>query len=112
VSSTREDLPERMKPHAVMRNLNEPVRVLSGPFRFVGETGGTLDSDLVFRWTPSPALVFDDPYSKGTVNLDASSQWVIGGDDPNFEVPVLLTSGSQGSEGPRVQGIIKLEERP
>lgn len=106
MSSTREDLPERVKPHVVMRSLNEPVRVLPGPFRFKGEAGGVLDSGLTFRWTPSPALVFDGPCSQATVSLNASPQWVLQAEDPDFEVPVLLTSVSQGSEGARIQGII------
>jgi hypothetical protein len=103
MSSTREDLPDRLKPHVIMRELNEPVRALSGPF-WLGEA--IVDSDLVFRWTPSPALVFDGTYSQAALKLDGSSDWVLRSDNPDFEVSVLLTSVINGPAGPRVQGVV------
>lgn len=102
MSSGGEALPERVKPHVIMRDLNEPVRALPGPFR-IGE--GVLESDLVFRWTPSPALIFGGSYSHSPMKLDASSE-VLRSENPNFEVPVILTSMAHGSAGPQVQGIV------
>lgn len=105
MSERMSELPERLRPHVAMQTLNEPVLALSGPFELVGETAGTLESDLVFRWLPSAALVFDGAYSQPTVGVDSATDWTLKGDDPRFDVPVLVTGTTLGVEA-SVRGVV------
>ncbi len=96
--------PERLKPHVEMRALNEPIRALPGPFELIGDTAGFVDSDLIFRWLPSAALVFGGAYSQAA-RLDSQSGWSLKCEEPHFEAPVLVTSMALGTE-PNVQGVV------
>jgi hypothetical protein len=105
MSDRLQDIPARVTPYVVFDELNQPVLVAAGPFRFVGPAEGSLDSDLVFRWVPSTAVAFEGSCSLPSIDLD--TQWSLGSDDPSFDVPVLVTSTTFGTGATRVKGIVQ-----
>lgn len=103
-----QDIPERVPPYIILNELNEPVRVIEGPFTLAGPQRGELDSDLMFRWLPSPAIEFDGSFAHGPVAPGA--EWTLLSEgDRAFSAPVHLTHATLtfGSESSRVRGILQ-----
>ena len=105
------DIPERIQPYLLLKEVDEPVHILPGPFRLIGSSEGTLEAELKFRWSPSTDVEFEGIYDRPHFSLDRED-WVLAGDgDTKFRVPVILTQASPGPKSlipwlaaPRVEG--------
>jgi hypothetical protein len=105
MGSVRKDIPAGLQPHVSLSELNEPLTVLTGPFRLVGPSEGVLDSNLVFRWLPSTAVAFDASYSGSEISI--SEQYWLESQKPSFRVPVLIGCITQDIDAAHVRGVVQ-----
>ena len=100
-------LPNFLAPYIVLTELNQPVSVMKGPFRLVGDADGTLGADLTFRWTPSTAITFNGTYSRAVHSL-SDVQWTLHSlGTPVFAVPVAITQLTPGQDSCGLRGILR-----
>ncbi len=100
MSDPFDDVPERIVPYILLPKLDEPVHLLSGPFRLIGAASeARLDADLRFRWTPSAAVEFEGTYARQLRSLD--EQWTLASEGATaFTVPVHITNMTSTMFGP------------
>lgn len=100
------DLPFRIKPYILLDYLSQRVPITSGSFRLIGETDGSVEGELVFRWHPSPAVEFEGIYDHSNLNIESSWFLESSGKDA-FSVPILITEVVRYGygEGRSVRGI-------
>jgi hypothetical protein len=101
------NIPERIAPYIISRELNQPVLAVKGPFMLVGPREGTLESDLIFRWAPSTAVEFNGTFPHTFLDLDAPWSLLAGGDTA-FRAPIHITNTTTTLEekASRVSGIL------
>jgi hypothetical protein len=102
-----ESCPDRIVPYVILGELNQPVPLVSGPFRLIGPSEGTLEADLKFRWLPSPAVSFEGLCSHGRIDIVDESWHIESEGELAFSAPVTLTRATLGHEGNRIGGIVK-----
>lgn len=100
------DAPESIAPYVVSRELNEPILVAKGPFRLAGPEEVAFDTDLMYRWLPSPAVEFDGSVHLGYIDLNSEWSIVKDGDIP-FRAPIQITQVTPGPQASRVEGLIQ-----
>jgi len=98
--------PDRLQPHIVMKDLNEPIEVAKGPFRLTGDVEGRLEADLVVRWVPSLEIAFDGNYSGPTIGFSTEQLTLASDGALPFSVPVNLTRVGLGMDSQSVRGTI------
>lgn len=104
LTESSREWPSRVIPYFTTPAPNDPISVLDGPFRIMGREEGVLESDLVFRWTPSPELSFDGLCSLLHVPADFDQEWHLAYGESGFEIPVLLTHIELLQAGSRIRG--------
>ncbi len=100
-----EEWPPRLEPYFVMSAPNEPITVLDGPFDILGREKGRLDSDLVFRWLPTPTLSFDGWCSLLHFPDDFDAHWHLV--SSATRIPVALTHMALLSDGSQIRGNVQ-----
>ena len=74
---TLKNIPDRIEPYIIQKELNEPVPIAEGPFRLVSDgTDGQVHGTLTFRWVPSPGVEFEGTYEHPHA-LWAKSKWTL-----------------------------------
>ena len=105
MSDLVKDIPKRIQPYLLLKEVDEPVHILPGPFRLIGSVEGKLEGKLEFRWSPSAEVGFEGTYECPFIGLD-DEQWFLAAEgDTKFRVPVVLTSASPGPKSSFVRGI-------
>lgn len=102
------DSPERIAPYILLTKPDEPIHLLSGPFRLTGSSEARVEADLRFRWSPSVAIEFEGTYARSPRGFETELWTLASEGDPAFTVPVHLTEITHGTSGPEtsiVRGI-------
>jgi hypothetical protein len=101
--ANEDQIPERIPPYVIQSKPNEAVPLLSGPFRLIGPSEATLNADLNFRWSPSPAIEFKGDCAEAHFDI-GKNKWLLASDA--FKVDTLLTRAQPGPESSFVRGIV------